>query len=323
MAKKIDDTRMSWTATLLALPSIGVFFFADMLGYGLAWQGAAPDFAKLTPAAIRLDASGRLLIIAAALLGFGIFYLIVLRFLADLRDEFGPKTRRWLLGWYTGGVLLGGLWVWFGWMQIPVQDQLGKGFLRDALAQFGAASGAAPGTLLDNFLLLWIGNRFALMLAAGIVVTGGVSALVDPIARLDVAETRAFLFHQRRRLRTYVNAAATLLVVGLLFQIAWMRWPLVLLDSGTAAMLVRQIDASVALTGVTGSVVIALFAVPASTILAARAAALPPVTDDEPNARLFDAGLLSSVSKILVVLAPTLAGLAPSVIDIIGRLPTT
>jgi hypothetical protein len=318
MAKQEDDSRMSWTATLLALPPIGVFFLGDFLSGSFAWQGAAPKLSEPGSAAVGLDPSNRLLVLAAALAGFATAYLIVLRFAADLRDEFGPNTRRWLLGWYAGGVLLGAAWVLSGYAQVPINSQLGKNALNEALGLFGSAEGVAGDRLLHRFETLALYSRLALMLAAGIVVTGGVSSLVDPIRALDNDEAHAFLQHQRARLRSYVNAAAALLVVSLAFQVAWMRWSLIAFDPAATVSMGRHVDAFAIFTGVTGSVVIALFAVPASTILSARAAALPQpsATPGEP---LLDPGLLPNLGKILVVLAPTLAGSLPTILDVMGR----
>jgi hypothetical protein len=371
MGKQQDDTRMSWTATLLALPPIGVLFISDILSWRFAWQGPAPKLAELSaaqlaklcpaklaglspaklaelgsarlgelcpakladlspeklaelsPEMLRLDASARLLMLAAALVGFGLVYLIALRFVADLRDEFGPRTRAWLLGWYTGGITVGTLWVLTGCMQVPIEHQLGPGVVEGTVALLGKAGGAQGTWLFDGFLSLTLANRLAVMLGAGIVVTGGVSTLVDPVRPLGADEARAFLIHQRRRLRTYVNAAAALLVVSLAFQIAWMRWPLVALDPAIATMLGRQVDAHAVFTGVTGSVVIALFAVPASTILAAKAAALPPMQGDTASVPLLDASLLPSIGKVLVVLAPTIAGSLPLMLDVLGNVVGT
>jgi hypothetical protein len=311
---------MSWTTTLLALPPIGVFFLSDVLNRGFAWKGAAPKLAELSPAATRLDASGRLLMLAAALVVFGLSYLIVLRFIADLRDEFGPRTRTWLLGWYAGGALLGTLWIFKVWTQVAIDSQLGMGFLEYAFDALGAAGGTSGDNLMRGFHWLTQGSRLAVALAAGIVVVGGVSTLVDPIGPLEREEMHAFLLHQRRRLRTYVNVGAALLVAYVALQIAWMRWPLAALDSATAMTLAGHIDALAIYTGVTGSVVIALFAVPASTILAARAAALPQMQGVADGPPLLDASLLPSLGKVLVILAPTLAGSLPTIVEALGNM---
>jgi hypothetical protein len=73
-------------------------------------------------------------------------------------------------------------------------------------------------------------------------------------------------------------------------------------------------------TGVTGSMVIALFAIPASTILAARAATLPQLPGAAPGAPLLDARLLPSLGKVLAILAPTLAGSLPAILDFLGKM---
>ena len=321
MIKQKDDTHLSWTARLLAVPPICVFFLSDILSWSFAWQGEVPRRASLDAAALQLDASGRLLVLAAALVGFGLAYLILLRFAADLRDEFGPDTRAKLLGWYGGGILLGALWVLFGWMQVPVDGQMGKNSLKGALGLLGPAGGMSGDMLLHRFEWLALCSRIAFMFAAGAVVIGGISSIVDPAAPFKTEEEDyAFQRHQRGRLRAYVNAAAALLVVSLIFQIAWTRWLLIGLDPGIATTMGLQVDAFAIFTGVTGSVVIALFAIPASTILAARAAALPQMPNAAPDAPLLDTSLLPSLGKILPILAPTLAGSLPTILDLVGKL---
>lgn len=308
-----EAIKVSWAATLLALPSIGVFFLADILAHPFAWQGTGPKFAEMTVAMARQDAAGRFFMLAAALASFAIAYLIILRFVADLRDEFNAPTRAWILGWYGGGVVVGAIWVATGCQQVPMADQLGKGFLKEALDHLDNRG------LLPSLEHLAICSRIAIMLAAGIVVTGGVSALAEPRTPLKGDAAHAFLEHQHRRLRGYVNAAAALLVVSLVFQIAWTRWPLAALDPASAKAVIPHVDAFAAYTGVTGSLVILLFAAPVATMLAERAARLPARATAAATPPLLDSGILASLGKIFAVLAPTLAGLAPGVLDLLGK----
>jgi hypothetical protein len=317
--KQIDDTRISLAVTLLALPSIGVFFLSDMLGWIFAWQGKVPILTALDSAAKQTDATSRLFVIAAALAGFGLSYLIVLRFVADLRDEFGPQVRGWILRWYGGGILVGTLWVAGGYLLVPTSAQPGGDLLASALGLFGSMQGVPDDTLLLKFQALAVCDRIAFMVAAGIVVTGGISSLVESIKPLAGAEAYAFLVHQRLRLRSYVNAAAGLLVISLLFQIAWMRWTLIAATPAVAETMRHQVDAWAVFTGVSGSIVIALFAIPSATILDARAAGAPQIPSDGKTAPLLDAGLLPALGKVLVVLAPTLAGTLPTILDFAGK----
>lgn len=321
MAKDIDDSTMSWTVTLLAVPPIGFFFVSDVLRWNFAAQTKVSEFRTLDFAASQVDATNRLFVIAAALAGFGLAYLITLRFLADLRDEFGPDMRTWILRWYCGGVLVGALWVVGGYWFVPAGVPLGADYLDRTLGWLSAASETSRATLPQRFQVLAMCNRFAFMLAAGMVVTGGISALVEPIRTLDADEAYAFWRHQRLRLRGYVNAAAALLVAGLVFEVAWMRWTLVALPPAAADLMGRHVDASALFTGVGGSVVIALFAVPAATILDARmrAKATPPKPGDGPAASVFKVDLLPTLGKALVILAPTLAGSLPAILDLIEK----
>jgi hypothetical protein len=320
MTKQKYDTRLSWKTMLLAAPPIGVFFLSDALSWGFTWQGKLPMRATLDAAAFQLDASIRPLVLAAAVVGFGLAYLIMLRFIADLRDEFGSNTRAQLLAWYGAGILIGMLWVLCSSTQIPVDDQLGKDSLKAAFGLLGPAGGMPGDMLLCRFQWLALCSRIAFMFAAGVVVIGGISSLVEPTPKLEGDENYAFQRRQHGRLRTYVNAAAALLVVSLVFQVAWMRWSLVALDPAVAKTMGPQVDAFAIFTGVMGSVVIALFAIPASTILVSRAAALPQVPNAAPDAPLLDTRLFPSVGKILAVLAPTLAGSLPTIFDLLGKL---
>ncbi|MDX5984604.1 hypothetical protein SIL82_10045 [Sphingomonas echinoides] len=317
--KEIDDTRISLAVTLLALPSIGVFFLSDMLGWIFAWQGEVPILAALDSAGQQTEATSRLFVIAAALAGFGLSYLIVLRFIEDLRTEFGPEMLGWILRWYGGGILVGALWVTGGYLLVPTSAQPGGDLLPKAVGLFGSMQGVPDNSLLYKFQVLAVCDRIAFMVAAGIVVTGGISSLVESIKPLTGEEAYAFLLHQRLRLRSYVNAAAGLLVISLLFQIAWMRWTLIAATPAVADAMSHQVDAWAVFTGVSGSIVIALFAIPAATILDARATGTPQTPSDGKTAPLLDAGLLPALGKVLVVLAPTLAGALPTILDFAGK----
>ncbi|WP_010403093.1 hypothetical protein [Sphingomonas echinoides] len=319
MMKEIDDTRISLAVTLLALPSIGVFFLSDMLGWIFAWQGEVPILAALDSAGQQTEATSRLFVIAAALAGFGLSYLIVLRFIEDLRTEFGPEMLGWILRWYGGGILVGALWVTGGYLLVPTSAQPGGDLLPKAVGLFGSMQGVPDNSLLYKFQVLAVCDRIAFMVAAGIVVTGGISSLVESIKPLTGEEAYAFLLHQRLRLRSYVNAAAGLLVISLLFQIAWMRWTLIAATPAVADAMSHQVDAWAVFTGVSGSIVIALFAIPAATILDARATGTPQTPSDGKTAPLLDAGLLPALGKVLVVLAPTLAGALPTILDFAGK----
>jgi hypothetical protein len=300
---------------LLALPAIGAFFVADLMGFGMAWHGAT-TLANGVPFDLgRQDATARLFILAAALAGFAIAYLTILRFVSDMNDEFGPKMRLWLWSWLIGGVTLGGMWVLRSY---HVQGLLGDHFLLDAVNAFGKPTGAGGDALFRNFESVSWWLRLATMLASGMVVTGGVSCLAMPIERPGPAAMRAYLHRQHRRLRSYVNLAAIVLVLGIVFQVAWMRWPALLLSPMDRPSDLAYVDAAAIHMGVTGSVVIALFAVPTASVLTSRGAELPPAAGDTADDGLFDKGLLDAMGKVLIVLAPALAGVVPTIVQALG-----
>jgi len=117
-----------------------------------------------------------------------------------------------------------------------------------------------------------------------------------------------------------VNLASVALVSGVAWQIGWMHWVGLPLSAEAKAPYLGYVNGAAVLLGVTGSIVIALFAVPAASGLAARAALLSPARDSEKQEEgLFDKGLLDSLAKILVVLAPALAGVVPGLFEGLGR----
>jgi len=312
-----DQSTLSLPATMLALPPLSLFFLADWLQGWFAWRGSAPAVAL--PADIGAsDASARLLILAASLALVAVVYLVVLRFFADVLDEFGPRMRRWVLGWYAGGITLGAIWVMSGWGQVTLSDQLGANFLPTAITSLDAAAGGND-TLFGRFEVLMTAMRLVAMLAAGIVVTGAVSCLASPLATLGQDEERAYIRRQRARLHGYVSASSVLLVSTIVWQVAWMRWPSVVLGEARGAYL-GQIESAAIYSGVTASAVIACFAIPVASILSARAAALPRVDGEEPEPALFDQGLADTLGKVLVVAAPAIASALPALAEGVGLL---
>jgi len=178
-----DQSSISLGVTLLALPSIGVFFLADVLGMLFRWE-LKPVFGALPAEFWWQDGAARMPMLAAALAVLASAYLTALCFVTDMKEEFGPDVRRWLSRWFGGGVIFGTLWVVGTLALAPPAEH---DFVRQALGIFGAT----PNSLLPvQFAALTILARLALMLAAGMVITGGMSCLAVPLKPLDDAPMR-------------------------------------------------------------------------------------------------------------------------------------
>jgi hypothetical protein len=269
----------------------------------------------------------RLYIMASMLAVGGVAYLALLLFFNDMAKEFGRAMRLKFFATLAVGILVGIAWMQWG-ASIDQADGLGSGFMRGMFHQIacpGDTKAPCPTTTgvarFAQFELILMLCRIALMLGAAVIIVGGVSCLVRPTAQLDGEAERVFIDRQRQRLRAYVDTAAALMVVALLFGFAWMRWPLILLDGTAAQNHIAHINAMAVFNGVSLSLVIAAFAIPVNMALMDRARMLPAV-DAAPGSAtpLLGEGFLGSAGKLLVVLAPSLAGAIPALIDFLGHL---
>lgn len=311
MARR-DDSSISLPALALVLPPVAVFLVSDALVGWFAWRGARPP---LMHAAGQADAAARLYILSALLICLGAAFLTLLLFARDLLREFGPAMRCRLIVTLAGGLAIGSAWIVFSshWLP-PAESLLGKGLFERVTAIFEPARYGASISLFDRLRALIGLGRIALMLGAGVVIVGAVSCMAHPLADWDEISTREFLLRQRQRLRTYVNAAAMLMVAAIALLLAWTRWPIILMNPHMAKMHLALVDALSVYQGVTLSLVIAIFAIPVATTLDAKLAGLPVLAD--VSAAPSQGGLFDALGKILVVLAPALASAIPAFVDL-------
>jgi hypothetical protein len=133
--------------------------------------------------------------------------------------------------------------------------------------------------------------RLLLALATAAVVVGAVSCLQAP---------RAGTGSQAERLTNYLYIAAALMVSGLLFLSALLRWPAVSLSTADAAAYRTHVDAVVLYWGVAYSLLNASWYVPAAAVVKAD--------------KLI--GPADLAKKALAVFAPAIAGLLDGVMKL-------
>lgn len=318
--RRQDRSTIGWGPLALVVPPVVVFIGSDLLVGLFGWHGLArmPAVAPLPSG--HADAAARLYILAALLAACGVSFLTMLLFARDLAEEFGRAMRRLLLATLLTGLVIGALWMAvFGRFSDALVAPLGTDVIDATVRIFARTTrdGRPATETIACFAVLIFLGRAALMFGAALTIVGAVSCLARPLPPLAGAEARALLLRQHLRLRLYVNAAAALMVAAIVFQLAWTRWPQALLAKPAATAFSAHVDAYALYSGVTFSLVIATFALPVVAGLRARAVALASDSGDADDIALIDAGLMQGLAKVLVVLAPALAGLLPTLADIL------
>lgn len=321
LARKEDRSRIDWASLALVLPPTLVFLLSDWLVARFGWYGLGPMPAVVPLPHGHTDAAGRLYILAALLAVCVATFLTVLLFARDVAEEFGPRMRRVLFATIASGLAIGALWVWlYSLPQLALEAPLGTDVIDSAarlyerLTQGGRGANVTASTLESMILLA----RIVLMLGAVLVVVGAVSCLASPLESATIEEKRAFLERQHLRFRLYINAVAALMVTAIAFQLAWTRWPQALLKEPAAKAFSAHVDAFALYSGISLSLVIASFAIPVAAVLHERASAMTigdPETAKLPE--LFGAGLMQGLGKVLVILAPAVAGIIPTLAEIL------
>jgi len=310
---------------IIAMP-IAFYILSDILFLIFGWHG--PRIAPLSDQSFdaRADASARLLVLAAILAVIGVGCFAICRFITDLHRMPARVSGPLLLGLATGVTITLIYSITLG-QCIPIIDYLGDGFMHSALSAFDKSEGHAAHTLgrgsislalrFDK-LMTWV--RLFLILSSAAVIVGAASCLALPPSDSPEAEQAAALLAQRQRLRNYANLGAILMVSGMLFMLAWMHWPGALLPKAAAQAFIRHVNALGLYFGVTYSLMIAAYTLPTATILHERSLAIGNAPNTGEDRSLLGKGMVDGLGKILVILAPTLAGAVPAVIELLKSL---
>ncbi|MBV9882387.1 MAG: hypothetical protein JO276_05205 [Sphingomonadaceae bacterium] len=293
---------------------------------------------NLPAATGHLETAGRLKMLAAWLLLAATTVACLAYFVRTVRAS-APGTRDRLTKAYIGLTLFGVAAV-AGGLISGAPRFLGEHEICNAFA-----GNWEPGNLwpwLDlrpacsgvQFNMLWWLNevqKIGLALVSPALVLGTISCLAMP----DPG-TRAACRLQARRLNAHLYLAAAVLVIGLLFLSALMRWPASGLAGEAAAPYTSHVDAYIFYWGATYSVFIASYYVPVAVWLSenCRKVAAPPAevksaaagrksaaaardkggesdADENPVSDLF-----SLFKTVAALFAPAIAGLLGSVLHL-------
>jgi hypothetical protein len=252
-------------------------------------------------------------------------------FVRTLRDS-APESRRRLARAYFWLALFGVAAVAGG--SVPGAPRfLGERAICDAFAGTWQPGHLRPWLDLSpactgvQFTMLWWLNeaqKFGLALLTPALVLGTISCLAMP-----GPASRAACRLQARRLNSHLYLAAAVLVMGLLFLSALLRWPASGLAGAPATAYVNHVDAYIFFWGATYSVFIASYYIPVALRLTGMCGNLPASSgestgatakadedgesdaDDNPVSDLF-----SLFKTVAALFAPVIAGLLGSVLHL-------
>ncbi|HEY0326539.1 MAG TPA: hypothetical protein VGC46_11295 [Allosphingosinicella sp.] len=311
-------------AMLLLLLPVFIIVFGDLLFSGFGWQDpiAPQTRANFNP---RVEAIGRTRVLTTLLPFVLVSVFLVLAFARDALTLFGPNFRARLLVPLSALLVLmvtmvvtslsdangpeGGLGEGFFATVFPVKE--GSATLEWAKDLTGAATSqmAILRICLGIFMAFLVAGATAAIL--GTISTTGEPNVADPSEYLHLCRL------QKSRLDAYLMGSALLLVTGLFFMDACMRWPVgVTADPVYGA----HIDALMLQNGVYYSTIIASYFIPAAfwIITSTRRETEPadgdePVTDEAVALGWFTPGrLLQSGTAIL---APVIAAVVSQMVQ--------
>ena len=316
-----DSLRLPPRVLWLIAPPLAVFAVGDVLQAWLGWdRSLAPPPLDPTGGWIRTEAAGRLTMMAAFLAAITVGLITVFMSASDLLRLFGTVARRQLLA--AAAAAAGALVVWVGATSI---DWVGatSSFIPDIIEYPGRGFITSALDLAEPELSkrLWWSNmivRIVFVVGALGVIIATVSCLAEPVRSRPPWARRALQRLQRRRLRRYLNLAAALMTAGLLFMVAWMRWPGFVYSGTQHTAYVAHINALALYFGVCYSALIASYYVPVVAILRIReATALLGRDLQRGDGSLAESPSADVMGKGLAVLMPALAGIAPSIFELL------
>lgn len=213
------------------------------------------------------------------------------------------------------GVLAG----WIKW--------LGEHTLADDTTEKGLCqSGGRSESLASVFAALQKIDDFFIVIAVPAVILGCLSALARPGTHLPLSTEVYILSAQVKRLKLYLHLSALLLVILVVFLIAWMRFPSFLLDGAAAKRyedLIRNISTYY---GIQYVVLLCSYYIPISTLLSRRIRHFgyraARDTSKTPNEHTFEtwekhSGLLLHDLRSYKTIAALLAPLFPGIISVL------
>ena len=280
-----------------------------------AWQDPVSDVTTVA-SSVRLEAMARSRVLVSLLPFMLVATLAALFFARDYFVLMGPKTRRQLL---ISIILFGGVAGLSVWSS-AVSDPGPEGSIGSTVFEFLAfrdlvvAGSEMRLRAVDHLVLIF---TLFLSVGAGTLIVGTISCLAEPPPNTPSQQRQRLLQTQRRRLDAYLYASALLLVTGLFFMDACMRWPAPF--STNPQVYTKHVNELILANGLYYSTIIASYYVPAALWMrrfSLSGAGAPAPGDAAQGADSWSPSRL--LKAFLALISPVAAGVLAQLIESAG-----
>ncbi|HEX8573178.1 MAG TPA: hypothetical protein VF759_10560 [Allosphingosinicella sp.] len=297
-------------APLLVLLPLTVVFVNEALNGAFGWHDAVGDVVGHVENP-RMEAMGRTRVLVSLLPFMLVATLLTIQFARDCFGLFDATARRQL----AGPILL---WLATAALIITLQTAgyaspqavVGSNFIDDALGGLRASgSGMTLADVLDVLVLLF--SAF-LTFGAGSAILGTLTCLATPETSDSSADEVWKM--QRTRLDGYMYGSALLLVTGLFFMDASMRWPAPF--STDRKLYMEHVNVLMLANGIYYSTIIASYYLPAALWLRRFNPESEAGKSDGSAAPISMAGLLK---VFLALISPAVAGMLTPLLETVAK----
>jgi hypothetical protein len=297
-------------APVLVLLPLTVVFINEALNGAFGWHDPVSDVVSSVKNP-RMEAIGRTRVLVSLLPFMLVASLLTIQFARDCYSLFDERARRQLVGpillWLAAAATIIALQTaGYGAPQAVV----GSNFVEDAFGDIRASgSGMTLADVLDVLVLVF---SIFLTFGAGSAILGTMSCLATPPESDPRSEEMGKM--QRTRLDGYMYGSALLLVTGLFFMDASMRWPAPF--STDQKLYMDHVDALMVANGIYYSTIIVSYYLPAALWLRRFNAQGDEGKNDGGAAPVSMAGLLK---VFLALISPAVAGMLTPLLDTVAK----
>jgi hypothetical protein len=297
-------------APVLVLLPLTVIFVNEALNGAFGWHDPVSDVVSSVKNP-RMEAMGRVRVLVSLLPFMLVASLLTIQFARDCLSLFDQRVRRQLIGpillWLAAAAAI--ITLQTAGYSSP-QAVVGSNFIDDAFSGIQASgSGMTLAQVLGVLVLVF--STF-LTFGAGAAILGTMSCLAIP-EKSDRKAQEVWKM-QRTRLDGYMYGSALLLVTGLFFIDATMRWPAPF--STDPKLYMEHVNALMLANGIYYSTIIVSYYLPAALWLRRFDPEDDKGKSDGNAAPISMAGLLK---VFLALISPAVAGMLTQLIDTVAK----
>jgi hypothetical protein len=307
---------LPWQALLVAIPSFAVYELNDQLlaTYGETASRAPPIVFNLQP---HLESGARLEFLAAFIFFVAVAAAVLTAFVGALWS-LSPSARGRIAAGVSGLTIAAAIML--VWLKTPglaadigLPSSCPPGPTDPSGEDVRAACAAQTYVLLLPLLGAW---KWILIVATASVIFGAICCLATISPKAEASAKIENLLEQARRLNLFLFLSATLLVSALLVQLGFLRWSRFAIDD--PGPFDAHVSAIILYYGVGYTVFLASYYVPVAYWLGRSAKRLKGADLRDEILKTATIGPAGMAKAAATILAPALAGLLTSMIDLLA-----